>query len=97
MVDDAPAGCIALRPVDEHRAEMKRLYVRPEFRGHHVGAALLDWARAEARTAGYREIVCDTMPVMTTALEMYGRLGFERIEPYSDSPTPGAVYLRLIL
>jgi putative acetyltransferase len=97
IVEGAPAGCIALRRVDEQRAEMKRLYVRPEFRGHHVGAALLDWALAEARAAGYREIVCDTMPAMTTALEMYGRLGFERIDPYSDSPTQGAVYLRLAL
>jgi putative acetyltransferase len=97
MVDDAFAGCIALRRFDEFRAEAKRLYVRPGFRSHGIGRSLMDWVIAEARQAGYRELVGDTMPVMTTALEMYDRMGFERIEAYSGSPTPGAVYLRLTL
>jgi carbonic anhydrase len=97
MVDGTASGCIALRRFDEQRAEAKRLYVRPEFRRLGVGRTLMEWVIAEARRAGYRELVGDTMPVMTTALEMYDRMGFERIDAYSGLPTPGAVYLRLTL
>jgi GNAT superfamily N-acetyltransferase len=96
-IDGRAAGCAALRPFDESRCEAKRLYVRPEFRGHGLGLALLKWVVARARAAGYREIVGDTMPVMRRALEMYDRFGFERCAPYSGSPTPGAIYLRLKL
>jgi GNAT superfamily N-acetyltransferase len=73
-----PAGCIALRRVDRDHAEAKRLYVRPAFRGLGLGRALMEWVLAEARTAGYREIVGDTMPVMRDALALYERMGFER-------------------
>ena len=97
LVDGRPAGCIALRRYDAGRCEAKRLYVRPEFRGHGLGRALLDWVIAEARAAGYREIMGDTMPVMDRALSMYDRYGFERTSPYTAEPTPGAVYLRLNL
>jgi putative acetyltransferase len=92
-----PAGCIALRPVDPWRAEAKRLYVRPAFRGQGAGLALLQWAIREARTAGYREMVGDTMPVMQRALAIYARLGFEQTGPYAPDPTLGAIYLRLAL
>ena len=92
-----PAGCIALRPIDRERCEAKRLYVRPQFRGSGAGRALVDWVIAEARSAGYREMLCDTMPVMTRALEMYARMGFERTGAYTDESTPGAIYLRLML
>ena len=96
-IDGQAAGCIALRRVDEARGEMKRLYVRPAFRSTGAGRALLEWLIARAREAGYREIVCDTMPVMDRALAMYDRYGFERGEPYANEPTPGAIYLRLKL
>jgi GNAT superfamily N-acetyltransferase len=92
-----PAGCVALRRVDDTRAEAKRLYVRPKFRGTGMGLALLEWLIGEARAAGYREVLADTMPVMEKALGMYDRMGFERTEPYAADPTPGAVYLRLRL
>ena len=97
IVDRDTAGCVALRRFDAERCEMKRLYVRPPFRGRGLGEALLDWILAEARAAGYREMVADTMPVMTTALAMYDRRGFERTGPYAADATPGAVYLRLVL
>ena len=71
--------------------------MRPEFRGAGIGRALLDWVIAEARAAGYRELVGDTMPVMQQALTMYDRMGFERIGPYGDKPTDGAIYIRLVL
>ncbi len=72
------AGCIALRRVDALHAEAKRLYVRPAFRGIGLGRALMEWVMAEARAAGYAEIVGDTMPVMRDALALYDRMGFER-------------------
>ncbi len=72
------AGCIALRRVDSDHAEAKRLYVRPAFRGLGLGRALMEWVIAEARAAGYTEIVGDTMPVMRDALALYDRMGFER-------------------
>jgi carbonic anhydrase len=96
-IDGEAAGCIALRRRDAERCEGKRLYVRPAFRRRGLGSELLRWVIDEARAAGYREMVGDTMPVMTQALEMYDRAGFERTGPYSDHPTPGAIYLRVKL
>ena len=96
-IDGLAAGCVAMRRFDAVRCEAKRLYVRPEFRGHGLGIALLKWVVECARAAGYREIVGDTMPVMQRALEMYDRFGFQRCEPYADNPTPGAVYIRFKL
>jgi putative acetyltransferase len=97
FADDEAAGCIALRRFDAERAEAKRLYVRPAFRGRGIGRLLLDWVISEARAAGYKEVLGDTMPGMVEALGMYARAGFDRTGPYSASPTPGAIYLRLRL
>ena len=90
-------GCVALRLFDQTRGEVKRLYVRPQFRGSGVGKALMNALAAEARGIGYSELIADTIPdVMATALAMYERLGFERITPYSDE-TPDAQHIRLQL
>jgi putative acetyltransferase len=97
LVEGQPAGCAALRRLDDQQCEFKRLYVRPQYRGMRLGRELLAWIVAEARAAGYRQLVCDTMPVMADALAMYERAGFERTEPYSAHPTPGAIFLRLAL
>jgi GNAT superfamily N-acetyltransferase len=97
VLDGQPAGCVALRRFDGERCEFKRLFVRPEFRGRGLGRQLLAWVTAEARAAGYRQAVGDTMPVMAEALALYRRAGFERTEPYSGDPTPGAIFLRLEL
>lgn len=94
---DLPAGCVALRRVDEARGEFKRLYVRPAYRGMGAGRILLDWVIGRARQAGYRELLADTMPQMASALAMYEREGFERAAPYASDPTPGAIYLRRAL
>jgi GNAT superfamily N-acetyltransferase len=97
VVGGEPAGCVALRPIDEARCEAKRLYVRPKFRSLGIGKALLEWVIAEARSAGYEEMVGDTMPVMGRALGMYERVGFERTGPYAKEATAGAIYIRLKL
>lgn len=78
-IDGQPAGCAALRRVDALRAEAKRLYVRPAFRDRGLGRALIEWIMSEARAAGYREMVGDTMPAMRSALALYDRIGFERV------------------
>jgi GNAT superfamily N-acetyltransferase len=92
-----PAGCIALRQLDHSRAEAKRLYVRSQFRDRGLGLALLQWVIGEARKAGYREMLGDSMPIMRRALAMYERLGFEQTGPHKPDATRGAIYLRLIL
>ena len=94
---EGAAGCVALRPFDQTRAEFKRLYVRPGWRGQGLGRHLLAWVVARAKELGYQELVADTMPEMTSALALYDQAGFERTPPYSADPTPGAVYLRLKL
>ncbi|HEX8712051.1 MAG TPA: GNAT family N-acetyltransferase [Terracidiphilus sp.] len=91
------AGCIALRRLDDTCAEAKRLYVRPAFRGRGLGRSLMEWLICEARTAGYRELVGDTMPVMSEALALYERMGFERAEAYAGQETSGAIPIRLRL
>ena len=78
------------------RSEAKRFYVCPRYRGQGLGRAMLDII-AGSRAAGYIELVADTMPVMTDALAMYERRGFERTAPYAADPTPGAIYLRFRL
>jgi GNAT superfamily N-acetyltransferase len=91
------AGTAALRPIAGAACEVKRLYVRPAFRGMGLGFALLERLVSEARAIGYREMFCDTLLSMSAAQQMYRNYGFETIAPYSPDPTPGAVYFRLIL
>src|SRR5215203_3707100 len=84
--DDKIAGCVALRPLDADRAEMKRLFVRPAFRGSGVGRKLVEHVMREAATVGYRRICLDTLPTMTGAIALYRSLGFAEIEPYYENP-----------
>ena len=75
-VDDEPAGCVALRRFDANRGEMKRMYVRPKFRGKKLGEALLKALIQESRDAGYAELIADTIPdAMPAALAMYEKAG----------------------
>lgn len=96
-LDGAPAGMAALRPRDETRCEMKRLYVRPDARGTGIGRQLAERIIAEARSIGYREMLLDTLPIMQDAQRMYVALGFRDIAPYYDSPIPGTRYMALEL
>ena len=93
--DGVAAGCIALRPAAAERGEMKRLYVREVARGLGLGQALLDRILAEARIAGYRGLVLDTLPSMVAAQQLYLRAGFTDIAPYTNNPVPGARFLGL--
>jgi len=92
------AGCVALHPLDAVICEMKRLYLRPQFRGKGLGRALADRIVAEARHIGYRRMRLDTVePVMKDAVAMYRKIGFHEIAPYCDNPIAGALYMELIL
>jgi ribosomal protein S18 acetylase RimI-like enzyme len=91
------AGCVALRPLEPGVCEMKRLYVRPAFRAHGIGSALVGRVVQEARQAGYRHMRLDTLPSMASAQALYRRLGFQEIAPYRTNPIEGAVFLELQL
>ena len=92
------AGCVALHDLGQNVAEMKRLYVRPHYRGKRVGFALVQQLLEEARDIGYRRIRLDTVePVMKDAVKMYRRLGFREIAPYRANPIDGALYMELDL
>lgn len=80
-----PAGAVAFRRLDTATAEAKRLFIDPAFRGHGIGRALMLRLVEEARTAGYRRIVGDTLPVMSAAIALYDAMGFKRIDSYPGS------------
>jgi putative acetyltransferase len=97
-VDEAPAGCVALHRLEGDACEMKRLYVRPQFRRQRIGQALLDHLIDEARTIGYARMRLDTVPsVMGKAVELYRDYGFREIPPYRLNPIAGALYMELEL
>jgi putative acetyltransferase len=97
--DGKPAGVIALRPLDEPRlCEMKWLYVRPEFRGHHIGRLLAEHVIREAAEIGYSRMRLDTVAgKMDSAIAMYRELGFKETDPYYQTPVGRTLFMELAL
>jgi putative acetyltransferase len=92
------AGCVALHGLGENICEMKRLYLRPEFRGKRLGGALAECVITEARTMGYHRMRLDTVePLMGDAVAMYRKMRFKEIPPYRPNPIAGAIYMELEL
>jgi putative acetyltransferase len=97
LVDDAVAGCVAMRPLTAEHCEMKRLYVRPRFRAERLGRSLAERVIAEARSLGYRRMCLDTLPTMGDAQRLYEKLGFRDIPPYRHNPIVDTRFLGLEL
>jgi GNAT superfamily N-acetyltransferase len=96
--DGRPAGCIALRQLEDGVCEMKRLYVRDEFRGKRIGLDLIERLMTEARDAGYKIMRLDTFPPkMPKAVELYESHGFRPIPPYYDNPHDGVLFMECSL
>lgn len=88
-----PAGCVAVRNLDAAICELKRLYVRPQHRGHNLGRQLAESALETARALGYQRIRLDTLPEMQPAQRLYESLGFHDIPPYYGDPIAGQRFM----
>ncbi len=92
--DGELAGCIGLRKLDDRTCEMKRLFVRPSFRGRGYGRIMIENLIQDARVIGYERMWLDSLPgKMDAAIALYKELGFKEIAAYYDNPLEGAVYL----
>jgi putative acetyltransferase len=97
MVGEQLAGSVAMRRLDAHACEMKRLYVRPEFLGLGLGEHLARQIIEDGKQAGYDQMLLDTLPKLKAALSLYAKLGFVETQAYTFNPLPGVKFLALKL
>jgi putative acetyltransferase len=90
-------GCVALRPISQSVGEMKRLFVRPAFRGQGIARNLAEKLIAESRTIGFQSIRLDTLPAMSAATRLYRSLGFVRCAAYYETPLQDTIFMELKL
>lgn len=96
-ISNEVAGCIALRKIDDVNCEMKRLYVKPAFRGNKIAERLVETIIEEAQKIGYKSILLDTLPFLKGAVCLYKKMGFYEIESYNNSPINNTIYMKLDL
>ncbi len=85
-------GCAALRQLDKHTCELKRMFIQPAFRGLHLGEQLMEVAIDTARKLGYTSIKLDSLRRLAPAVKLYLRYGFTEIHPYNFNPEEDVVY-----
>ncbi len=90
-------GCVGLKKIDTNICEMKRLYVRDEYKGHGIGKELIKRILEEAKNKGYKKMRLDTLKEMKKAQELYRQFSFYEIEPYVYNPIEGTVFMEKIL
>ena len=95
--DGIARGCIALRKLSDGKGEVKRLYVRPEYRGKGIATALVERIIEDARNIGYKELYLDTLPELENAVRLYKSFGFEETGQYNDSPVDKTIFMKLSL
>jgi len=95
LVDGKAAGCIALHKISKNICEMKRLYVREDYRGLGIGKRLVNMIIEEAIKLNYHYIRLDTLPMMKKAQDLYESIGFYDIEPYRYNPIKGSRFMEL--
>jgi ribosomal protein S18 acetylase RimI-like enzyme len=91
------AGCIALRKLNDTQCELKRLYVKPQFRNKGIAKLLVETVISDAKEIGYGSMLLDTLPFLTTAIKMYRKIGFYEIGCYNKSPLDNTIYMKLDL
>lgn len=95
--DGETAGCIGLKKIDENNCEMKRLYVRPQFRGKGISKLLIQKIIDDAKEVGYSHMLLDTLPFLESAIHVYESFGFYRTDCYNNSPMATSIYMKLDL
>lgn len=96
-VENQVAGCIGLRKIDDENCEVKRLYVRPAFRGHKLAVKLIEKIIDDAKEIGYKSMLLDTLPFLKEAIHLYKKLGFYEISSYNNNPMDTLIYMKLDL
>lgn len=97
FVDKKAAGCIGLKKINSSDCEMKRLYVRSEFRGNHLSELLVNQIIKDAKDIGYKYMLLDTLPFLKSAIRLYKKYGFYEVECYNNSPMDSSIYMKLEL
>lgn len=90
---DKAVGCVGMKRQTESACELKRLYIRPEYRGRGLARYLSELILSEAKKAGYKSVLLDTLDFLKDAQALYKRLGFHEIPKYNDSPMENAIYM----
>ena len=97
LVEGIPAGCVALRRLDDSTCEMKRLFVRPRFRSLKLGSGLVKTVLEAAASRGYKVMKLDPLERLEAARRLYLRFGFREAEAYTYNPLPGALFMEIEL
>jgi len=95
--NEKPIGCAGIRKIEGNIAELKRMYIKPDFRGKKIGHQLMEMSLKKALDLGYCKIRLDTLPEMKNAQTLYRNYGFYEIEAYRFNPIQGTVFMELIL